>query len=61
MPCKTDRELSSDVSTADLAKFYKVVIQGLALQAQHGGTRKDLLRVVAVGRRGQATGRQSGE
>jgi DNA polymerase III alpha subunit len=43
-----DGELSSDVSTADLAKFYTVVIQGLALQAQHGGARKDLLRVVAV-------------
>ena len=43
-----DGELSSDVSTAELAKFYTVVIQGLALQAQHGGTRKDLLRVVAV-------------
>jgi hypothetical protein len=40
-----DGELSSDVSTTDLAKFYTVVIQGLA---QHGGTRKDLLRVVAV-------------
>jgi len=32
-----DGELSSDVSTAELAKFYTVVIQGLALQAQHGG------------------------
>jgi hypothetical protein len=26
------------VSAPDLARFYSVVIQGIALQAQHGGT-----------------------
>lgn len=41
-------ELPSDVSTADLARFYSVMIQGIALQAQHGGTREELLRVVDV-------------
>ncbi len=41
-------ELPRDVSTADLARFYSVIIQGIALQAQHGGTRDDLLRVVDV-------------
>jgi AcrR family transcriptional regulator len=41
-------ELPRSVSTADLARFYAVMIQGIALQAQHGGTREDLLRVVDV-------------
>ncbi len=41
-------ELPGDVSPEDLALFYTVVIQGIALQAQHGGTREQLLRVVDV-------------
>jgi AcrR family transcriptional regulator len=42
----TNGELAADVSTADLARFFTVIIQGLALHAQHGGTREELLRVV---------------
>jgi len=34
------------LKTADLARYYAVVFQGLALQAQHGGTRKELIRVL---------------
>jgi AcrR family transcriptional regulator len=41
-------ESRPDVSTADLARFYAVTIQGLALQAQHGGSRESLLRVVGL-------------
>jgi len=41
-------ELAIDVSTIDLARFYAVMIQGIALQAQHGGTQEELLRVVDV-------------
>jgi AcrR family transcriptional regulator len=43
-----DGELPSETSTASLAGFYAVMIQGIALQAQHGGTREQLLEVVAV-------------
>ena len=39
-------ELPHKVSSEGLARFYAVVIQGLALQAQHGGTREQLLSVV---------------
>jgi AcrR family transcriptional regulator len=39
-------ELPTTVSTADLARFFAVIIQGMALQAQHGGTREELVRVV---------------
>jgi AcrR family transcriptional regulator len=42
----TNGELTRTESTADLARFFAVMIQGLALQAQHGGTREELLRVV---------------
>jgi AcrR family transcriptional regulator len=41
-------ELAPNVSTVDLARFYVVMIQGIALHAQHGGTREELLRVVDV-------------
>jgi AcrR family transcriptional regulator len=41
-------ELSSETSVASVARFYAVMIQGIALQAQHGGTREQLLGVVAV-------------
>jgi hypothetical protein len=41
-------ELSSDTASEDLARFYSVMVQGLALQAQHGGTKKQLLRVVDI-------------
>jgi AcrR family transcriptional regulator len=44
----TEGELPATVSPADLARFYAVLIQGLALQAQHGGTRKQLARVVEL-------------
>jgi AcrR family transcriptional regulator len=43
-----DGELPESVSAADLARFVAVTIQGFALQAQHGGTRDELLKVIAV-------------
>lgn len=43
-------ELPHKVSSEGLARFYAVVIQGLALQAQHGGTREQLLSVDAQSR-----------
>jgi AcrR family transcriptional regulator len=39
-------EFETVVFTADLARYFAVSVQGLALQAQHGGTRAELLRVV---------------
>jgi AcrR family transcriptional regulator len=39
-------ELPHKVSSEGPARFYAVVIQGLALQAQHGSTREQLLSVV---------------
>lgn len=44
----TSGELPQDASAEDLARFYWVMVQGIALQAQHGGTREQLLRVVDV-------------
>jgi AcrR family transcriptional regulator len=41
-------ELPDDASSENLARFFAVVIQGIALQAQHGGTLDELLRVVDV-------------
>jgi AcrR family transcriptional regulator len=43
-----DGELPSDTSAIDLAAYYAVLIQGFALQAQHGGNAADLQRVVDV-------------
>lgn len=45
------RRLAADpalAAPADLARFYAVVVQGMALQAQHGGTADELGRVVAT-------------
>jgi AcrR family transcriptional regulator len=42
-------ELPRATSSRDLAGFCSVMIQGIALQARHGGTTEDLLRVVDVG------------
>ena len=39
-------ELPRHTSSENLARYYLVVIQGLALQAQHGATEKELLGVV---------------
>lgn len=39
-------ELTCATPPGDLARFYFVLLQGLALQAQHGGTRDQLLRLV---------------
>ena len=39
-------ELPLTVSAPNLARFYSVVIQGIALQAQHGGTQEQLFGVV---------------
>lgn len=41
-------ELLASASPGDLARYYLVVIQGLALQAQHGATADELLGVVAA-------------
>jgi AcrR family transcriptional regulator len=43
-----DGELPKGTSTKNLARFYSVMIQGIALQAQHGGTKEELLSVVDV-------------
>jgi AcrR family transcriptional regulator len=43
-----DGELPANAKPADLARFYAVVIQGFALQAQHGGTRDQLMRSMDV-------------
>jgi AcrR family transcriptional regulator len=43
-----DGELPADSSPESLARFYAVVIQGIALQAQHGGTQKQMQTVVDV-------------
>jgi AcrR family transcriptional regulator len=39
-------ELPRTVSSEDLSLYYAVVVQGLALHAQHGGSREQLLCVV---------------
>jgi AcrR family transcriptional regulator len=41
-------ELPRTASTESLARFYAVVIQGLALQAQRGGTQQQLIGVVEL-------------
>jgi AcrR family transcriptional regulator len=43
-----DGELPPQADTDALARFYSIVIQGLALDAQHGATRQQLLRAVDV-------------
>jgi AcrR family transcriptional regulator len=43
-----DGELPARTDTDALARFYSVTIQGLALDAQHGGTREQLLRAADV-------------
>lgn len=43
-----DGELPPGVSAADLARYFAVLIQGFALQAQHGGKCEDLIRVVDI-------------
>jgi AcrR family transcriptional regulator len=41
-------ELPADTSAADLAGYYAVIIQGFALQIQHGGKAEDLQRIVDI-------------
>jgi len=41
-------ELPKGVSATNLARYYSVLIQGLALQAQHGGAPEELMHVVDV-------------
>lgn len=43
-----DGELPRDTSAEDLARLYAVMIQGFALQAQHGGTREELFRTIDI-------------
>ena len=43
-----DGELPPQADTDALGRFYSIIIQGLALDAQHGGTRQQLLRAVDV-------------
>jgi AcrR family transcriptional regulator len=45
---KTDGELPENASPEDLAQFFYIVFQGMALQAQHGGTREQLMRAAHV-------------
>jgi hypothetical protein len=37
-----------DVEVADVARFYTVLQQGMALQAQHGATRAELAGIAAL-------------
>jgi hypothetical protein len=39
-------ELPRETSSEKLSRYYLVVIQGLALQAQHGATEHELIDVV---------------
>jgi hypothetical protein len=41
-------ELPDNASSTNLARFYSVVVQGIALRAQHGGTTEELRHVVDV-------------
>jgi hypothetical protein len=41
-------ELPANSSPESLARFYSVMIQGIALQAQHGGSKDQLMQVVDV-------------
>jgi AcrR family transcriptional regulator len=41
-------ELPSHTLVADEARYYAIIIQGFALQAQHGGTLEELNRVIDV-------------
>ncbi len=43
-----DGELAAGASVQDLARFFTVTMLGLALQAQHGATQAELMRVVDV-------------
>ena len=43
-----DGELPARTKPANLARFYAVVIQGFALQAQDGATRDQLMGVLSV-------------
>jgi AcrR family transcriptional regulator len=43
-----DGELPPQADTGALGRFYSIIIQGLALDAQHGGTRQQLLQAVDV-------------
>lgn len=43
-----DRELPPKADTDALGRFYSIIIQGLALDAQHGGTRQQLLQAVDI-------------
>ena len=45
---KESGELPAGAVPLDLARFYSVVIEGIALQAYHGGTREQLMGVVQV-------------
>jgi AcrR family transcriptional regulator len=51
-------ELPARADTDALGRFYSVTIQGLALDAQHGGTREQLLRAVEVALAAWPTSRQ---
>ena len=43
-----DGELPPQADTEALGRFYSIVIQGLALDAQHGGTRQQLLKAADI-------------
>lgn len=48
---QTDGELAADVDVADLARYIATLIQGLAVQAAGGATRKSLHKVVKLAMR----------
>jgi AcrR family transcriptional regulator len=45
---KDEGDLPPQADPADMARFYYVVMQGIGLQAYHGGTREQLAGVVQV-------------
>lgn len=45
---KAEGELPETADPGDLSQFFYIVFQGMALQAQHGGTRDQLMRAARV-------------
>jgi AcrR family transcriptional regulator len=54
-----DGELPADTDTRKLARFFCVVIQGMALQAQHGATNDELVEVLEAAMQGWPGHRQA--
>jgi len=54
-----DGELPADTDTRKFARFFCVVIQGMALQARHGATKDDLVEVLEAAMQGWPGHRQA--